>query len=72
MSKEDLKNLNDLYFRWWKKEAAENEKLQQEVIDLKEEKLELKQLIIDLKEEQYENSIQTRGRTRKKVKKKKV
>lgn len=60
MCKKELKNLNALFFRWWKEESKENEKLMQQIIEMKEEHLELKQMIIDLKEQIHENSSQKR------------
>lgn len=55
MSKKDLKNMNALYFRWWKEEAEENEKLLKEIAELKAKNFNLKQQI-------YENQLQARGR----------
>lgn len=55
MSKKDLKNMNALYFRWWKEEAQENEKLLKQITELKAKNFNLKNQI-------YENQLQTRGR----------
>lgn len=53
MSKKDIKNLNLLFFRWWKEEVQENEKLQKEVAELKDKNVKLKNQI-------YENCISSR------------
>lgn len=49
MKKTELKNLNALFFRWWKDEVKIGEKLNKELDELKEQNIKLKSIA-------YENS----------------
>lgn len=54
MSKKEQKLMNSLFFRWWKEEVEENEKLHKDLAELKAKNVKLKNQI-------YENSTRKRS-----------